>query len=152
MTKAQFGKYVKGLREKRDLSLREFCRLANLDPSNWSKVERGVLAPPRSRKCLNDIASVLMVTKDSAEWHTLFDMAAIGHIPGELVSTPKAAEILPIFLRSARGADVDAKMIMEMRALFGEKKKKEKEKEEDRIGGRKTRVPRRFAPHKDRGR
>lgn len=129
MTKAKFGAYVKGLREKKGLSLREFCRLANLDPSNWSKVERGLFAPPRNRKCLNDIASVLLVAKGSAAWHMLFDMAAIGHIPSELAGGEKVVEILPIFLRSARGGNVDAKMIMEMRALFGERKESEKEKE-----------------------
>jgi len=127
MTYEQFGQYVKELREKRGLSLREFCRLANLDPSNWSKVERGMLAPPRNRKCLNDIASVLLVDKDSEEWHMLFDTAAIGHIPDELVCNRSLiVESMPIFLRSAREGKINASIINELRGLFEEKKGKKK--------------------------
>jgi len=127
MTYEQFGQYVKELREKRGLSLREFCRLANLDPSNWSKVERGMLAPPRNRKCLNDIASVLLVDKDSEEWHMLFDTAAIGHIPDELVSNNSLiVKSMPIFFRSAREGKINASIINELRGLFEEKKGKKK--------------------------
>ena len=126
MTIRQFGQHVKGLREKRGLSLREFCRLADLDPSNWSKVERGLLSPPRSRKVLNDIASVLLIPKDSEEWHMIFDMAAIGHIPVDLVGGARVAERLPIFFRTARGAKMDANMIRELRELFGGKKEQKR--------------------------
>ena len=130
MIYGQFGRYVKELREKRGLSLREFCRLAGLDPSNWSKVERGLLSPPRSQKALNDIAGVLLVAKGTEEWHMLFDRAAIGHIPGELVGGNKVMERLPIFFRSARGAKVDAEMIKELKELFREGKEKGKKKKE----------------------
>ena len=130
MTIRQFGQYVKGLREKRGLSLREFCRLADLDPSNWSKVERGLLSPPRSRKVLNDIASVLLIPKDSDEWHMIFDMAAIGHIPVDLVGGARVAERLPIFFRTARGGKSDLAMLREIKMLFGGNKAKDKKKKE----------------------
>ena len=127
MTYEQFGQYVKELREKRGLSLREFCRLTNLDPSNWSKVERGLLAPPRNSKCLNDIASVLLVEKDSEDWHMLFETAAIGHIPEDLVFKRRLiVESMPIFLRSAREGKINASIINELRGLFEEKKGKKK--------------------------
>ncbi len=41
-----FGDYLKSRRLERDLTLRDFCRSAGEDPSNWSKVERGILPPP----------------------------------------------------------------------------------------------------------
>ena len=126
MTIRQFGQYVKGLREKRGLSLRKFCRLANLDPSNWSKVERGLLSPPRSRKVLNDIASVLLIPKDSEEWHMIFDMAAIGHIPVDLVGGARVAERLPIFFRTARGAKLDSAALKELMELFRPAKRRNK--------------------------
>jgi len=118
MTIRQFGQYVKSLREKRGLSLREFCRLANLDPSNWSKVERGLLSPPRSRKVLNDIASVLLIPKDTEEWQTIFDTAAIGHIPVDLIGGEHVAERLPIFFRTARGAKLDPEALDELMKMF----------------------------------
>jgi len=44
---------------RESVTLREFCRPAELDPSNWSKVERGILPPPKSSKTMADIASAL---------------------------------------------------------------------------------------------
>lgn len=126
MTIRQFGQYVKSLREKRSLSLREFCRLANLDPSNWSKVERGLLSPPRSRKVLNDIASVLLIPKDTEEWQTIFDTAAIGHIPVDLIGGEHVAERLPIFFRTARGAKLDPEALDELMKMFKPPKRRGK--------------------------
>lgn len=45
-----FGKYIKKLRLEKGLSLRTFCNNLKLDPSNWSKIERGRLKPKISRK------------------------------------------------------------------------------------------------------
>ena len=48
----KLGKTLKELRLKRDLSLREICRKSGYDPSNWSKVERGLMPPPTDGKTL----------------------------------------------------------------------------------------------------
>ena len=100
---SNFGKFLISLRAKRGLTLREFCRLANLDPSNWSKVERGLLPPPKNRKVVGDIASVLFIEKGSEDWDTLFDLAAIGHIPSQLLTGPEVEDRLTVFFRAARG-------------------------------------------------
>jgi len=100
---SNFGVFLKEMRAKKGLTLREFCRLANLDPSNWSKVERGLLPPPKDRKVISDIASVLLIPKDSEEWHRLFDLAAIGHIPAQLMPGPAMGDRLTVFFRAARG-------------------------------------------------
>ena len=100
---SNFGKFLKEMRSRKGLTLREFCRLANLDPSNWSKVERGKLPPPKSSQVICDIASVLLIEKDSQEWNELFDLAAIGHIPAQLLSGPAVSDNLTIFFRAARG-------------------------------------------------
>ena len=44
-----FGEFIKQLRLQNRITLREFCRLAGIDPSNWSKIERGMLQPPKSK-------------------------------------------------------------------------------------------------------
>ena len=41
-----FNETVKSLRLQKRLTLRDFCEKVGLDPSNWSKVERGVNPPP----------------------------------------------------------------------------------------------------------
>ena len=43
-----FGKFIKERRIEKGLTLREFCKLIEVDASNWSKIERGLLSPPKS--------------------------------------------------------------------------------------------------------
>ena len=98
-----FGEFVKNFRIQKSITLREFCRLNNLDPSNWSKIERGLLPPPKSKEVLNEIAKSLKMSVGSEEYNTLFDLAAISHIPKELLSDQSAVEKLPVFFRTLRG-------------------------------------------------
>ena len=51
-TRIMFGEFVRQIRERRRLGLREFCLEHGHDSSNWSKVERGVLPPPRDEEIL----------------------------------------------------------------------------------------------------
>ena len=47
-----FGDYIKQLRLKQKLTLRDFCKKFAHDPSNWSKIERGKLLPPNDENTL----------------------------------------------------------------------------------------------------
>lgn len=98
-----FGEYVRDLRIEKKLTLREFCRLANLDPSNWSKIERGLAPPPKSKHVLQGIAETLNTEEGSEEYNTLFDLAVISHIPTGLVSNQNVINNLPVFFRTMRG-------------------------------------------------
>lgn len=98
-----FGEYVRELRIRRKLTLRAFCRKLKIDPGNWSKIERGLLVPPKSRVVLAEIAKVLNLKEDSEEWYTLFDLAAISHIPREIVEKDDILDKLPVFFRTLRG-------------------------------------------------
>lgn len=118
---SSFGAFLKEMRAKKGLTLREFCRLVNVDPSNWSKIERGILPPPKSREVIVDIASVLFIEKDSDDWHTLFDLAAIGNIPRDLLTTAKAADKLTVFFRAAR--DENAPTPKQLKAMIEALKK-----------------------------
>lgn len=68
-----FGEYVKQKRLEKGYSLREFCRLIDVDASNWSKVERGRLKAPLSK--LFTIAFALKFHKKDK--NTLEDLANI---------------------------------------------------------------------------
>jgi transcriptional regulator with XRE-family HTH domain len=107
-TVSEFGRFVKDVRESKGLSLREFCRLADLDPANWSKVERGIFPPPKSRDCVADIATVLLLEKGSAEWDRLFELAAVGHIPAGLLAEPSVGEKITVFFRLDGGGKAAA--------------------------------------------
>jgi transcriptional regulator with XRE-family HTH domain len=115
-----FGEFVKNLRIKRSLTLREFCRVTNLDPSNWSKIERGVLSPPKSRPVLEGLAEALDLAQDSDEFGTLMELAVIGHIPSGLVDDTAVLSKLPVFFRTLRGEKPKRKELEELMRILKE--------------------------------
>ncbi len=100
-----FGAFVKNIRMKRRLGLREFCIAANCDPSNWSKIEREILSPPQDQHTLNQVAAVLGVPENTKDWDILFDYAAIdaGKIPEYVMNDSELVKRLPVFFRTASG-------------------------------------------------
>jgi transcriptional regulator with XRE-family HTH domain len=99
----KFGEFVHAARIKRGLTLREFCRINELDPGNWSRIERGLQAPVKSRTILEEIARTLGFEDGSDEWQTLFELASIGFIPRELLDDAAIVDKLPVFFRTLRG-------------------------------------------------
>ena len=99
-----FGEFIKSMRIKKDIGLREFCRRLSIDASNWSKVERGVLAPPQDKDKLNQIAEVLNIEKGSELHNELIDKASIdaGIIPKDILSDQETLNSLPMFFRTVR--------------------------------------------------
>jgi len=98
-----FGELIKKIRIKNRISLREFCRCTRIDPGNWSRIERGVLQPPKSKEVLDEIADTLKLEKGSEEYHLMMDLAAISFIPKDLVEDDAVVEKLPVFFRTLRG-------------------------------------------------
>ena len=99
-----FGEFIKSLRIERDVGLREFCRRLSIDASNWSKIERGVMAPPQDEEKLDKIAEVLDIEKNSDLYIELKDNASIdaGIIPKDLLSDQETLNSLPMFFRTVR--------------------------------------------------
>ncbi len=97
-----FKDFVKQKRIDLDLSLRAFCKEANEDPSNWSKIERGIMAPPKDLDRLKNIANALNISQNSDEWNTLYNSAFIdsGVIPENVMTNQDILEILPAFFRT----------------------------------------------------
>jgi len=98
-----FGEYVASLRKDKGLTLREFCRTASMDASNWSKVERGLSLPPKGTEVLQTIASTLQLKLNSEEYMEMKELAAIGGISSELLDNKTITEKLPLFFRTLRG-------------------------------------------------
>jgi transcriptional regulator with XRE-family HTH domain len=100
-----FGEYVKQLRERRRLGLREFCLENGHDPSNWSKIEREVLSPPRDEDTLRTWAGQLGLSHGSDEWLRFFDYAAVdaGRIPDYVLKDERLVAQLPVFFRTISG-------------------------------------------------
>jgi len=99
----KFGNTLKELRIKKELSLREMCKLVDYDPSNWSKIERGKISPPPKERILLKWAKVLGV-KNSEKIQEFIDQAMVaqGIIPGDILSRKDAVKLLPAFFRTLR--------------------------------------------------
>ena len=99
-----FGQFIKERRISQGMSLREFCRRIGLDPSNWSKAERGLLYPPRDEALLKKIAKLLKIEVGSPAWVELKDKAYIdaGRIPKDILSDSKLVQSLPLLFRTLR--------------------------------------------------
>lgn len=100
-----FGTFIKELRARQRLGLREFCLEHGHDPSNWSKIEREVLQPPRDEETLRAWAKQLGLKPGSDDWLKFFDYAAVdaGRIPDRILKDEELVEKLPAFFRTLSG-------------------------------------------------
>ncbi|MCE5348168.1 MAG: helix-turn-helix domain-containing protein [Bacteroidales bacterium] len=100
--KTSFASFIREKRIAAGLTLREFCRMTGFDASNWSKIERGLLTPPQSKKILDEIAEVLKIESGSQDYKELLDLAALASVSEDLIE-PEILEQLPVFFRTVRG-------------------------------------------------
>jgi len=101
-----FSETVKKLRLEKRLTLRDFCDQAGLDPSNWSKVERGINPPPGEVKTLERLAGFFGLTGQKKL--EFMDAAALqrNEIPADVAENPMLQKALPAFFRAARGHEL----------------------------------------------
>lgn len=100
-----FGTFIKELRARRRLGLREFCLEHGHDPSNWSKIEREILPPPRNEQILSAWARQLGLKPGTDDWLKFFDYAAVdaGRIPDYVLKDEELLGKLPAFFRTLSG-------------------------------------------------
>jgi transcriptional regulator with XRE-family HTH domain len=84
--------------------LREFCRRANADPGNISRIERGIWPPPHDRDILERYAKALDLKEASDDWYCFFDSAAAdcGIVPKDIMDDAEVVKMLPVFFRTLR--------------------------------------------------
>lgn len=99
----KFGRILKELRIKKGLTLRHTCRIADYDPSNWSKIERGKMSPPSDEKILRKWAKILGVPKGK-KIQQFLDEASLsqGILPKDILSQDDITDCLPAFFRTLR--------------------------------------------------
>ncbi len=117
---ALFGQYFKKMRQEKGLTLRKFCLKYGKDPGNISKLERGVMPPPRSREILEEYASYLGIKEGTDEWYTYFDLTAgcSGNIPHYGMSDESLVEKLPLVFRTLRGEKVPKDKLKDLAELI----------------------------------
>jgi transcriptional regulator with XRE-family HTH domain len=103
----KFGEMIKDLRIAKELTLRQCCADLAVDPSNWSKMERGVTPPPKEGKLLKHWARFFGLTGEQKR--TFLDLAALARqeIPPDLASDATVIAALPAFFRAVRGHELE---------------------------------------------
>ncbi|MGH9365111.1 MAG: type II toxin-antitoxin system antitoxin SocA domain-containing protein [Thermoanaerobaculia bacterium] len=98
----RFGNFVRARRAELGLPLRVFCDKNGIDPSNWSKIERGRLQPPQG-DALKKCARALKLQHGSSAWYDFCDLAATeaGRIPPDLTDEETTGK-LPALFRTLR--------------------------------------------------
>jgi transcriptional regulator with XRE-family HTH domain len=107
MAAKTFGEFMKEKRIATGQTLRAFCATHRFDVGNFSKMERGVLAPPHGDHRLAEYAAALGLDRETDEWFEFFDLAAAarGDIPSDLLSDAKVVERLPVMFQAMRDLD-----------------------------------------------
>ncbi|MCX6915451.1 MAG: helix-turn-helix transcriptional regulator [Verrucomicrobia bacterium] len=108
-----FGELIKQLRITKQLTLRQCCSDLGVDPSNWSKMERGVTPPPKDISLLERWAKFFGVVRDKQQ--EFFDLAAIARseLPADVASDDRVLAALPAFFRAVRGSELDGDKLKE---------------------------------------
>jgi transcriptional regulator with XRE-family HTH domain len=106
-----FGQKLKDLRIGRGLTLRVCADTLHVDPSNWSKMERGINPAPKDPDVLHHWADFFGVEDQAKE--DFLDLAALSRseIPADITSDKVLSEALPVFFRAARGAEISSEKL-----------------------------------------
>ena len=109
-----FTETVKSLRLEKRLTLRDFCEKVGLDPSNWSKIERGVNPPPGDVGLLERLAEFFGLS--GVQKLEFIDAAALQRkeIPPDVADNVILQKALPAFFRAARGHELTEKELAEL--------------------------------------
>ncbi len=109
----EFGKFFKQQRIGLRKTLRAFCAENGFDIGNISRLERGLLPPPRAKEKLERYASALRIAPGMDEWLEFFDLAAVasGRLPEYLTSDADVAKKLPLLFRAVQNRRVDGESL-----------------------------------------
>jgi transcriptional regulator with XRE-family HTH domain len=109
----KFSELLKSLRIRRKVTLRQCSADLGVDPSNWSKVERGVNPAPKDIEVLKTWADYFELKGEEAV--NFFDAAAFSRkeIPGDIAGNERIMGALPAFFRSLRESDMSNEKLQE---------------------------------------
>lgn len=99
----QFGDFIRDKRRGRGITLRTFSRLCRMDAANFSRLERGVIKPPKD---ITYIAMALRISPESDEYAKLALYADVGRgeVPKDIMDEVEFVKLLPTIWCSMREA------------------------------------------------
>lgn len=106
----EFGRFYRAKRKERGMTLRSYCRENGFEPAYISRLERGIVPPPRSRSARELHARALGLKEESEEWYAFFDLADLcgGRMPERLMEDEEVLRLVPLFFRTARKSGLGA--------------------------------------------
>ncbi len=115
-----FGDFIRNRRIELGFKLREFCLTFGYDPSNWSKIERGILPPSDDTHSIEILAEQLNIQIGTAEWFMFSDLAFQnrGKIPPDILNDEEKSKTLPLFFKSLRGYKTSEEEINLLMGIF----------------------------------
>jgi len=112
-----FGRFLTELMDRKDMTLRELSRRSGIDASNLSKMERGVIYPPRKPETLTALAEALEL--DEVEAMKLSDLAhlASGMLP-ESTTSLQEIEAIPMLLRAIDNQELTQEQVRKLAEII----------------------------------
>jgi transcriptional regulator with XRE-family HTH domain len=110
----EFGEFCRKKRIEKEMTLRQFCRANEFDPAWISRIERGLLPPPKSEEVRAQIAAALGIERQSEEWNLFFDLADLcaGRLPDRVYDDKRLVEVLPVFFRAVGKTDMSKEELL----------------------------------------
>jgi len=111
----EFGERVRARRLAQGMTLRAFCREAEMDPGNVSRIERGKSLPPKGEALSNYLDALGMEagSEERNEFGVLAD-ACRGEVPEEIMSDEELVKKLPVVFRTLGSKGPTAEQIDEL--------------------------------------
>lgn len=108
-----FGGFLKRKRLERRMTLRAFCEQAQVDPANYSKLERGLLAPPSEKAKLAAYEAALGIEPGGPESREMRRLAALGRgrVPPAVLADKELVGKLPALFRTLEGDPIDDRQL-----------------------------------------
>ena len=108
-------------------TVREFAKVSGLDVAYVSRLENGVILPPKDEEKLARLAASLGISEGSDEWREFMDLAAVAknELPEDLRGDERVAKVLPAFYRALRDKELDEEEFRRLVDLIGESEEEE---------------------------
>jgi len=116
----RFYEFFRDRREQIEPVLKDFAELVGMDTGNLSKLERGLIDPPKWPNVLNRHAEALQLRPLTPEWYLFFDLAYAenGRIPSDCLSE-EIFDWLPTLFCLFRGHKVEDEKYKEFVKFLG---------------------------------
>ena len=110
-------------------TVRQFANQAGVDLAYISRLENGIILPPKDPQKLARLAKTLGMTEGTDEWQEFMDLAAVAknELPKDLQDDERVASVLPAFYRTLRRKELTEQELERLLGLIQASRKEDDE-------------------------